>query len=435
MNFLELLSGLRIHTSRPFSDANRSAFEVDFDRIIFSHPFRSLQNKTQVVPMPDHDFVHTRLTHSLEVSSVGRSLGRQAGQYICKQFPEIEEQGITVFEIGSIVAAACLAHDLGNPPFGHAGEAAISNFFRKLDLSEFSLKEKEDLLHFEGNAQGFRLLVTRKDLHPTLATLGAFTKYPCASIFPGKDKSRKSQKKFGFFQSEKQDFESVADTLGMLRSGEAWVRHPLSFLVEAADDLCYLLIDMEDAVATRKIHIRDFEALMVNVLQSDMPGGESYQARPIIEKAGLLRAMGISRLVQSCVQAFEENFVAIMAGNFETALTDCIPEASALKEISRFSAEEIYNSPDVLALQAAGFEVLPELTGMFLFAMDDCAENGRKASAQHKNLCRLLPFPLGEIEKMDNRYLRIRWLLDFISGLSDRNAMDMYARIKGIRLR
>jgi dGTPase len=435
MNLLQLLTPERLHQMPGPLPADRSAFEADFDRIIFSQPFRSLQNKTQVVPLPDHDFVHTRLTHSLEVSSVGRSLGRMVGQWLCEQYPELTQEGCSAFDISAIVAAACLAHDLGNPPFGHAGEAAISNFFQHIDLSDFSEAEAKDLTSFEGNAQGFRLLVTRKDLRPTLAVLGAFTKYPCASAFEGKNTALKSQKKYGFFQSEKLDFQNLAMRLGLSTSGLAHVRHPLSFLVEAADDLCYLLIDLEDAVGMRKIDIGLFESCMAEVLGASMPAGPNYAARSPQERAGLLRAMGINLLVQQSVGAFQNHHQAILSGTLEQPLTALIPAAKALDDISNFSVRHIYQSEEVLFLQATGYEILPELIHMFYEAQEAVFQHGKKAAPKFKNLCGLLPYEVGKWEADLSPYLRIRVLLDFIAGLSDRKAMDVYAKIKGIRIR
>lgn len=209
MNWNTLLSAKRPGQKSTSSESYRSAFEQDYDRIIFSHPFRKLQDKTQVHPLPEHDFVHTRLTHSLEVSSVGRSLGKRVGEVVLERHPELS-QHFSLFDFGAIVAAASLAHDLGNPPFGHAGEDALSDFFLENTSFKGAVSEAEwcDLIKFEGNAQGFRILNQQEyGMKLTCATLGAFTKYPCPAYFPSRDKSKKSQKKFGFFQSEKEIFQ------------------------------------------------------------------------------------------------------------------------------------------------------------------------------------------------------------------------------------
>ncbi|MGF1639138.1 MAG: dGTP triphosphohydrolase, partial [Cyclobacteriaceae bacterium] len=254
MQWSQLLNDQRKPKSKQYQkDSNRSSFEQDFDRIIFSNPFRSLQDKTQVLPLPRHDFVHTRLTHSLEVSSVARSLGKIVGAGIIAKHPELKDAGFTVEDFGAITAAAALAHDLGNPPFGHAGESAISDYFYSDPIAqnlrnEVSEKEWKDLISFEGNAQGFRILnkSNYQGLQLTFATLGAFTKYPCESVFTGKDPNRKSQKKYGFYQCSRDIFAHMAEATGLISLGDTtnycWVRHPLSFLVEAADDICYGII-------------------------------------------------------------------------------------------------------------------------------------------------------------------------------------------------
>jgi dGTPase len=273
MNWQHLLSSKRINQkSDTGSAASRSAFEQDYDRIIFSHPFRRLQDKTQVHPLPEEDFVHTRLTHSLEVSSVGRSLGKRVGEVIIQRHPELQQQ-FSLFDFGAIVAAASLAHDLGNPPFGHAGEDAISDFFKehaygKTWASAVKPAEWEDLIRFEGNAQGFRILNNEQyGLKLTFATLGAFTKYPCPALFPERDKKKKSQKKFGFFQSEAEEFEAIAQELGLIRDrGFSYSRHPLAFLVEAADDICYSIIDLEDGCRLRLLSFDETVDLLSGIL-------------------------------------------------------------------------------------------------------------------------------------------------------------------------
>ena len=248
MNWVQLLSSQRIGQPPTLGEQSRSAFEQDYDRIIFSHPFRRLQDKTQVHPLPEHDFVHTRLTHSLEVSTVGRSLGKKAGEVVLQRHPELAGKS-SLFDFGAIVAAASLTHDLGNPPFGHSGEDAISDFFLHHAYgqgfqSKVTKTQWEELVRFEGNAQGFRILnKSQYGFKLTFATLGAFTKYPCPAFFPQRDKTKKSQKKFGVFQSEEELFGEVASSLGLIRLDKnVWCRHPLAFLVEAADDICYSII-------------------------------------------------------------------------------------------------------------------------------------------------------------------------------------------------
>ncbi|MEP5615461.1 MAG: dGTP triphosphohydrolase, partial [Flavobacteriaceae bacterium] len=249
---------------RKEQEETRLGFEVDYDRIIFSSSFRGLQDKTQVIPLPisvgsKKDFVHTRLTHSLEVSVVGRSLGRIAGQRILAKHPYLSEiHGYQFNDFGAIVAASALAHDIGNPPFGHSGEKAIGSYFEQGNGAKYkaylSNEEFQDLADFEGNANGFKLLTESREgvpggLRLSYATLGAFIKYPKASL-PKKPSKHIADKKFGFFQSEKDFFMEVANEIGLVpnlkNKGIGFYRHPLAYLVEAADDICYTIIDFED---------------------------------------------------------------------------------------------------------------------------------------------------------------------------------------------
>jgi len=265
MNWEQLLSLKRYGDThkrlRKEQDETRLGFEVDYDRIIFSSAFRSLQDKTQVVPLSKTDFVHTRLTHSLEVSVVGRSLGRSVGKKLLEKYPHLKEvHGFQFNDFGAITAAAALAHDIGNPPFGHSGEKAIGEYFKigsgKQFQSELTPKEYQDLCDFEGNANGFKILTENRkgvdgSLRLSYATLGAFMKYPKQSL-PKKPTKHISDKKYGIFQSEREAFTDVANELGLKAYGQGedvrYVRHPLTFLVEAADDICYTIIDFEDGI-------------------------------------------------------------------------------------------------------------------------------------------------------------------------------------------
>jgi dGTPase len=265
MNWEQLLSlkrqGDTFKRLRKEQDDTRLGFEVDYDRIIFSAAFRSLQDKTQVIPLSKTDFVHTRLTHSLEVSVVGRSIGRLVGKKIIEKYPYLQEiHGFQMNDFGAIVAAASLAHDIGNPPFGHSGEKAIGEYFSNGNGQKYqtalSKKEWQDLIDFEGNANGFSVLTSSRPgneggLRISYATLGAYMKYPKESL-PKKPTSDIADKKYGFFQSDVKFFKEVASELGMIsnKSGNdiGFERHPLAYLVEAADDICYTIIDFEDGM-------------------------------------------------------------------------------------------------------------------------------------------------------------------------------------------
>lgn len=440
MNWISLLSDVRLHQEMKYKKMPpshiRSAFEVDVDRIIFSTPFRMLQNKTQVVPLPTYDFVHTRLTHSLEVSSVGRSLGKKVGEHIIENDHSLTEQGISVQDFGAIVAAACLTHDIGNPPFGHAGERALSDFFLTNRPEGITDAEHEDLIKFEGNAQGFRILCNPQyaDLKLTYATLATYTKYPCESLFE-RDAKRKSQKKFGFFQSEKTDFSSIATACGLTRLQQqhaVWARHPLSYLVEAADDICYLIIDLEDANLMGVIDSRHFKELVAPILGNRLDESKLNKMHDERQRAGILRALAINALIEETAENFIHHLPEIMEGGFDKHLTDTIPSSRHTQDIARYSVEHIYNSQHVLEIQAAGFEVLPGLLSMFWEAMDDCVRNGKRCNGRNLNLIRMLA--LHGIEPEANTYQRARQLIDYLSGMTDRYAVSLYKKIKGISI-
>jgi dGTPase len=421
-------------------DRARSEFEVDYDRIIFSAPFRNLQDKTQVFPLPEQAFVHTRLTHSLEVSSVGRSLGKAAGEFLLEKYPALADMGITSASVGSIVAAAALTHDIGNPPFGHAGEEAISDFFRlhskgKVWQAHVRPEQWADLINFEGNAQGFRMLVSKQNgLKLTYATLAAFTKYPRPSLLMQRDLARKSQKKYGFFINQLQDFEQMAQALGLEKaSSDAWVRHPLAFLVEAADDICYNIIDLEDGCTLGLVSFEETLELLKPILGEKFDP-EKLKGRSQTQNLGALRAMAIGQLIRETVEAFINYEESMRKGNFDKALTDTIPSAKALAEISHRSVIKIYRSQVVLEKEAVGFQVLDGLLAAFSKALYHHCYAPDLDSGQDKSLLRLLPedFPMKGFGTEVNPYPLLRALVDFISGMTDKYALNLYRRVKGI---
>jgi len=437
----QLLSPYRIgQKNTATTDQSRSAFEQDYDRIIFAQPFRRLQDKTQVHPLPEHDFVHTRLTHSLEVSSVGRSLGKRAGEVIMQRHTSLKND-YSFFDIGAIVAAASLAHDLGNPPFGHAGEDAISDFFKNHPQGEFfrekvSSEEWTDLINFEGNAQGFRILNKNQyGLKLTFATLGAFTKYPCPAHFPSRDKSRRSQKKFGFFQSEKEVFKEVAQQLKLNKvSDYASGRHPLAFLVEAADDICYSVIDLEDGCNLGLLSYELAKSLFEGVITNGRAKlGKLEQITNQQEKIGYLRALAIGDLMDECSSLFLDYEHGILDGKFDQALADNCPSKQGLKEIIKVSVEKIYRARQVVEIEAAGHEVLPGLLEEFTKAGFYLMNNTK--SRKYNNLQQLLPSDIRlAIQSNPTVYNMLRQILDFVSGLTDRHALSLYRKIKGISI-
>ena len=445
MKWIQLLSDQRPGEKRKERDNQRSKFEQDYDRIIFSHPFRMLQDKTQVFPLPKQDFVHTRLTHSLEVASVGRSLGKLVGEIVLQKHPEIRDEGFTSSDFGAIVSAASLMHDMGNPPFGHAGENAISEFFKKqetVDLIKHHVAEKEweDLTNFEGNAQGFRLVNKHnfQGLKLTFATLGTYTKYPRESKLESPEKNRKSQKKYGFLQSNKSIFQELAREMGLIRLGNkpdaAWCRHPLAFLVEAADDICYNIIDLEDGTNLKLVSLEETKSLLVEII------GEVFQEKKFNniqskkEQVSVLRAMAISQLINQSVDKFIEIEEQLLDGTFDKVLTGQIEAAPVLDKIQSISFEKIYKSRPVIEREIAGFEVLNGLLETFVPSILNM-QSTQKLSWHNSSLLRLLPRDfLFEIENSGSLYESLLVLLDFISGLTDSHALSIYRNIKGISL-
>lgn len=443
MNWEQLLSGKRSgeHSSLPLAET-RSRFEQDFDRIIFSHPFRKLQDKTQVFPMPEDDFVHTRLTHSLEVSSVGRSLGKEIGKYLLQEPGALSKTGLTYHDIGAITAAASLAHDLGNPPFGHAGESGISSFFKSNPLGKsfehkVSPGEWSDLTNFEGNAQGFRILNSPAygGLRLTYATLATFTKYPRSSNAPV-TKGRKSQKKYGFTQHEQPVFKDIATETGLLSLAEnSWSRHPLAFLVEAADDICYNIIDLEDGTRLGLVPYETTKSLLAEIIGDKFSDEKLNKLADINEKLGTLRAMAINQLIKECVVVFKVNEPAMLAGEFDSALTEIIPSAPIMSQISTLSIEKIYRCKQVLQREATGYALIDQLMERFCQAIYVHCFDAVNQTARHTSLIRLLPamYQKSLSENKQTVYASLQVVTDFISGLTDSAALRLHQIVTGNR--
>jgi dGTPase len=419
----------------------RSTFDRDYDRIIFSKPFRRLQDKTQVFPLPEDEFVHNRLTHSLEVASVARSLGREVGAALLLKYPSLTGH-LQASDFGAVTAAAALCHDIGNPPFGHSGEAAISDFFKHNPLGqEFRghLNEGEwsDLTNFEGNAQGFRLLVNEENqgLILSFPTLAAFAKYPRASD-AASISGRKSQKKYGFFQTEKERFQSIAKALSLPTYQHAWCRHPLVFLVEAADDICYQIMDLEDGYTLGLIGFEECRDLLADILKEDYRPGKLNHYPLKQDQIGVLRAMAIGRLVRECVSAFLSHEEAIIQGEFDQALTDSIASAAELKAISEISVQRIYQSKLAMEREVAGFEVINGLLSRYCLAMFHTLFVPERKTAQDKVSFRMLPEEYRlKLKDEKDLYRALRVIIDMVSGMTDREALTKYRVLSGIPMR
>ncbi len=444
MQWDKLLSPVRLGRSRlETPQPQRSPFQRDYDRMVFSSAFRRMQDKTQVVPLAESDYVRTRLTHSLEAACVGRSLGTAIGADLAA-CPE----GFHPSDVGAIVAAACLAHDVGNPPFGHSGEDAIRHWFLTSPHAAFfrdhlSPEEAADFARFEGNAQGFRVL-TRLEmpdnpggLQLTCATLGAFAKYPLASgtpLPPGEKGA--SGKKFSFFCSEADLFAEVADRTGLLPRGAGrWCRHPLAFIVEAADDICYRLVDFEDGVRLGLLPYEKVRDAFVEVIGSsrDLERAQGMHAEK--ERIEFLRAQAIGSAVDQVRAAFRDRQEALLAGEFDEPLIDCTPMAAAMEEIVQHSWETIYASPRKAEIEAAGFEVIGGLLDLFVSAVEDYCACG-KPSPRTRTLLRIVPEPfIGPGGEPDaHPYTRLQRMTDFVSGMTDSHAVSLYKKLRGISL-
>ena len=450
MNWQQLLSADQLGRSKPARrEAARSDFQRDSDRIIFSSAFRRLQDKTQVFPLAENDFARTRLTHSLEVASVGRSLGTRVGAKICDRH-HLRDEGLHESDFGAIVHAAALGHDLGNPPFGHSGEDAIQHWFASDSphaheaRAGLSAAESADIARYEGNAQGFRILTRLQmpdnhgGLQLTCAMLGAFTKYPHASL-TGPPNSIKhegaSLKKFGYFQSEREHFAEVAQHCGLIqRAPECWARHPLAFLVEAADDICYRLVDYEDGARLGHLsyaEVRDaFLAILPPTRKPRSLDGMTSEKAAI----EMLRAMAIGECLAQCTALFLDHEDEVLAGKFDTPLTDAIPAAPALAAIRQHSRKTIYATDRGVQIEIAGYEVLGGLLDVFMSAVNDIAAHGDKISNRSKKLASQLPAECVRAAKEHGPYLRLMRMLDFVSGMTDSYAVALYRRVKGIAL-
>ncbi|WP_080779580.1 deoxyguanosinetriphosphate triphosphohydrolase [Chryseobacterium phocaeense] len=445
MNLNQIFTNQRTGNN-PHTKASRTDFQRDFDRIIFSSAFRRLQNKTQVFPLPGSVFVHNRLTHSLEVSSVGRSLGSIIGEFIFDAYKSDlteDSKNFYLHNLGNVIAAACLCHDVGNPAFGHSGEDAIASYFERneKDLKlKFNEKEWADLVNFEGNANAIRVLAQQQQgkddggIQLTFSTLASIAKYPCEAV--AKKKGIIHRKKFGFFQNEKDIFLDIArETNLILENEEPYIfkRHPFVWLVEAADDICYNIIDMEDAHRLGIVSTSDCENLFFELIRSE--SGDTDRVKNKLasisnenEKISYLRAKAINALINKSLEIYKHNFENILRGNLDNGLLDIYKsENRALQDIEAFSIEKIYNHKAVVEIENAGYNVMYELLDHFIPSILK-PEDERKS--YDKKALKLLPRQFVYEEGTD--YQKVLGVIDFVSGMTDNFATDLYRKIKGI---
>ncbi|MFC3676153.1 dGTP triphosphohydrolase [Ferrovibrio xuzhouensis] len=413
----------------------RSPFQQDADRIVFSSAFRRMQDKTQVHPQPQSDYVRTRLTHSMEVASVGRSLGGQVARLLFRDglASETAHRDLAA-DLGDIIAAACLAHDIGNPPFGHTGEQAIQTWFEAhreaAFAGELSADEQADFLLFEGNAQGFRIL-TRLQMDRNQggmrlmdATLGAFTKYPCGALQrQGRAATYIGRKKHGYKQSEADVFAALAGRLALPvldGAAGAWQRHPLAYLVEAADDICYRVIDVEDGVKLGRIGFSEAEEIFVAIIGTAM--SDRYRTRSNDEKLSTLRSLSIGALIDASCRAFVDP-----ANRFldEKSLIDLTPQHAEAKRLKDLAMGRVYRWERTVTEELKGITMLHRLLDLFIAAMN--------AGPQHVTAQRLLSL-VPHYEAGTSRYQRLLAVTDYISGMTDRYAKDTAERLREVVL-
>ncbi len=441
MNWNQLLSSKRTgQEDRVIAiQHQRTQFQRDYDRLIFSSPFRRLQDKTQVFPLPGSVFVHNRLTHSLEVASVGRSLGHNIAEFLTN------EKGINndlIGELGSIVATACLAHDMGNPPFGHSGESALSHYFKKgegkklKEEHQISDDEWNDLTEFEGNANAFRILThqfkgrRKGGFGLTYSSVASILKYPYASGLSDK-------KKYGFFQSEKEIFKQVVTELGLQEIEPGiYCRHPLVYLVEAADDICYQVMDVEDAHKLRILDTQQTKDILLAFLADDKDDSTrkkieevSKEVTDINEQISFIRASVIGKLVGQCTQIFKDNYSAIMDGSFSGSLINHLTGKTkeAANNCADISFKDIYRHQSVVEIEISGFKILGSLLHEFSKAVLNSND------IYSKMLIAFIPGQY-QVTEESTTYQKLQSVLDFISGMTDVYALDLFRKINGIGL-
>lgn len=441
-------------------EGHRSAFSRDADRIIFSTPFRRLQDKTQIFSLPGSAFVHNRLTHSLEVAAVGRSLGAICGSELCDQFEgdlSNNSRNFYRYQLSEVIYAACLAHDIGNPAFGHSGEDAICSFFRKNEhtiivggsslRSCFEDSEWADLIHFEGNANAIRMLagerkgVAARDLNPTITSLITLAKYPCESIASEGKKGPVHRKKFGFLQKEKALFQTCAEMLNMEPESLnplAYKRHPFVYLLEAADDICYSIVDLEDAARLKILPFQQVCDILRDLVgkvedRSSMDRIDAYIQQYVDEpekQLSFLRSRCIGLLIEGCSRAFVNHQEQILKGELNNSLIKIQdePVRDSMKYIKDLSFEKIYNSDSVIKMELAGYRIFSDLLELFVPAILNPGPDGREEKALKVIPASYRPDP------DDSPYTRMIYLIDYLSSMTDNYALELYRNVMGIDL-
>lgn len=446
MHWPSLLSHHRLGGPPAAGGGPRSEFQRDFDRIVFSSAFRRLQDKTQVFPLAKNDYVRTRLTHSLEVASVGRSLGVLAGDHVLRAHPEMARTGYSAGDFGAVVAAACLAHDIGNPPFGHAGESAIQAWFNASELgcsvlARLAPEERADFARFEGNAQTFRILArlgmpdNAGGMQLTCATLAAVAKYPRSAHLSFPAPAGISGKKHNFVYADRERFAAAAQATGLIprRAGAScWCRDPLAFLVEAADDISYCVIDVEDAFRAGEVRYAEIEPLYRGIVTDPAAWTKAGAIATDEKRVEYLRARTIDALVTEAAEVFTAREEAMLAGAFDEELIALIPHARSLEAFRALARDRVYQSAVVLNLQSPGAAILGELLDAFVGAVEAAAAGSPPPRARA-----IMGFLPGQFLSADGRpaaelYARVLGITDFVSGMTDSYAVAVAAKLRAL---
>jgi dGTPase len=457
MQWEDLLCQDRLGAKKQYElKPHRPPSQYDYDRITFSSAFRRLQDKTQVFPLSSSDYVRTRLTHSMEVATVARSLGSLVGFGLQERKLLGETNPL---QVGMTTSAAALAHDIGNPPFGHSGEDSIQAWFaeapvfqRARDAGELTPHQVSDFLKYEGNAQGFRIISNlqmyreKGGMQLTMATLGAFTKYPVQSPppagIPPRSHAGKSTAKFGIFQAEIEQFSAVAKATGLIpRTGDnnCWCRHPLAFIVEAADDICYRIVDLEDAFRQKLISYAQIEEVLVDFLG---PQGmdRAKQETDLDARVDVLRSLVVRDSIEAVIDAFWTHHEAMLTGTFDKELLSCTKVAPTFDAIKGLQREHVYKNSRVLMVETAGFKVIAGLLDAFVNAAEDVflqqSSETHKAAQMNRKLVDLIPGQfVGENRKLAaDAYTRMLRIVDYVCGMTDTYALELYRNISGISL-
>lgn len=450
MEWKSLLSTQRLgreENKNVSSNRIRTVFQQDFDRILFSSAFRRLQNKTQVYPFPKSDYVRNRLTHSLETSSVGRTLGNLVGSYVLEKYNELNDF-YTFSDFGSIVSAACLAHDLGNPPFGHSGEDAISSFFKSEEAQKYLFNlsdiQKADLQNFEGNAAGFRIIANTPEskseiqggLALTYATYASFVKYPKGSLPKISSIDNASLKKFSYFDAEKEIFERIATSLNLgkrtIDNHEYYIRYPLALLVETADDICYTLIDYEDGFHEGLLSFAEVEDAFLSIVINEWDSFKSQynKIHDKTSKINYLRSKAINTLINQSASVFKDNEENILGGSFDKSLLDLVTVNKVVNYIKKDSYDRIYSCDAVLKIEISGYKALPQLLSIFIDAVFNEKNN------TNKKILKLIPdmYLAKGRKNFESDYQKLLNICMYIAGMTDKHAVELYKQLNGISL-